>query len=895
MQGSVLPGGRDLAILRSFRDRVDPGDPGAFNNLGVLYFTKGMTDEAVASFTRALELDPRMTVAQRNLEIACFTSGFYDRRVEELSRRLAESPSDRAARWELGRTFFLLGDVTRAMDAFSVLLRETPDDVTVIRQVATAEARCGDLEGAARWLQHALEVEPDNAAVLFQLGEVAYQRGLNEEARAALARSLELAPDDADALYLLGFVLGDQGRHEEARDAARKALRLNPSLGRAQASLSLERFDRRSWERAREVREARGLVEGTRTPQAAHYALGLAFRHKGYFAEALKEFRIAREQGEDPVLVQQAMAEVHLLRGEMAAAEALYDTLLGDQPQNPRWWNERGVTLHHAGHYEGALASYEHALDANAGYARAWNNLGVAAFHAGQVPRAIEALEYAATLPATATVAHLNLALALTRQGAWARALAAYRAVLTPSPDHAGAWNGVGLVLMQLGRQVEARTAFSRAVEARPGYAEAHYNLGFVLGALGDHTGALRETQRALELDSYYTPQKFELATEIDESAIRIQVAAEISGVRRDETVESFTFEEEALESFFTAVEGREEPAAPRATDVSYATARALLASGDLDGAVSEARRVMGRGGSRAEGLQVQGEAFLSRGAAGEALERFREARLADADSAEAVRGEVRALMALRRFADAEGPVTWLIANASRDVSSLLLIAEVQRETDRPALASATLDLAETLSPDAVEVPIARARLARGSGDTAAALDALGAATARRPRDLALQVDRAELLAEAGHLAEAEASLLRVVRQAGTRPGAVLALARVQRAASRASETIEPLVAYLLDDPYQLDVLASLGESLVALGRDADASVAFARIRRFDPAHAAALYFTGVLATRHDDEGAARACWQQVMEVEPAGHWARQAAAALRTLDAAAAPLAEVG
>src|ERR671923_2129659 len=94
---------RDLAVLRSFARRIDPSDAGAHNNLGVLYYQKGLVEEAIAAFTRALELDPKMQVAQRNLEIAYFHTGFYERRTSQLRERLRADPGDRAARWELAR------------------------------------------------------------------------------------------------------------------------------------------------------------------------------------------------------------------------------------------------------------------------------------------------------------------------------------------------------------------------------------------------------------------------------------------------------------------------------------------------------------------------------------------------------------------------------------------------------------------------------------------------------------------------------------------------------------------------------------------------------------------------------------------------------------------------
>src|SRR6476619_7213258 len=100
-QSPVPTSERDRDVLRSFARRIDPSDAGAHNNLGVLYYNKGLLGEAVAAFSRALELDGKMQVAQRNLEIAYFNTGYYDRRIAELRERLRAHPEDRESRWEL--------------------------------------------------------------------------------------------------------------------------------------------------------------------------------------------------------------------------------------------------------------------------------------------------------------------------------------------------------------------------------------------------------------------------------------------------------------------------------------------------------------------------------------------------------------------------------------------------------------------------------------------------------------------------------------------------------------------------------------------------------------------------------------------------------------------------
>src|SRR5207302_999006 len=130
----------------------------------------------------------------------------------------------------------------------------------------------------------------------------------------------------------------------------------------------------------------------------AHYNLGLAFRQKGYYNEALREYRLALERGEDRRLTLQAMAELHLLKHDFPAALELYETLLREVPDSPKLWNERGVVLHQAGRTDEALASYQQAVEVDAKYALAWNNLGVVQAHKTAADSGIESFRTALRL-----------------------------------------------------------------------------------------------------------------------------------------------------------------------------------------------------------------------------------------------------------------------------------------------------------------------------------------------------------------------------------------------------------------------------------------------------------------------------------------------------------------
>src|SRR2546423_5861395 len=134
----------DRNVLRSFARRIDATDAGAHNNLGVLYYNRGLYEEAVTAFMRALELDPRMQVAQRNLEIAYLNSGHAGERMEQLREQLRMNPSDREMRWELARTCALLGQHPDAIAEFNELLKYHPNDLGSIIQLGLSEKAVGD-------------------------------------------------------------------------------------------------------------------------------------------------------------------------------------------------------------------------------------------------------------------------------------------------------------------------------------------------------------------------------------------------------------------------------------------------------------------------------------------------------------------------------------------------------------------------------------------------------------------------------------------------------------------------------------------------------------------------------------------------------------------------------
>src|SRR3712207_9339062 len=90
------------------------------------------------------------------------------------------------------------------------------------------------------------------------------------------------------------------GDMERAAASSRRATVLNPNYAKAQTNLSLDRYSTARYQELVGGRVRRPEV--ATGEKLAHYNLGIAFRQKALYDEALREFSRALEQGEEPHL-----------------------------------------------------------------------------------------------------------------------------------------------------------------------------------------------------------------------------------------------------------------------------------------------------------------------------------------------------------------------------------------------------------------------------------------------------------------------------------------------------------------------------------------------------------------------------------------------------------------
>ncbi len=162
---------------------------------------------------------------------------------------------------------------------------------------------------------------------------------------------------------------------------------------------------------------------------------------------------------------------------------------------------QRGLVLHGAGDFAGALAAYDAALETAPRVAAIHYDRGNALVMLRRLEQAVDAYDRCLTLAPDHVQALYNRATALVQLQRWQDALTALDALVRIHPTVADAWNNRSGVLQALGRHEEALESFKPVLKLRPFDARAFYNAGIMLLMLNRFEEAQQALARALEID----------------------------------------------------------------------------------------------------------------------------------------------------------------------------------------------------------------------------------------------------------------------------------------------------------------------------------------------------------------------------------------------------------
>lgn len=478
----------------------------------------GSTEDALASYQKAAELDPKLLTAQHVVCDLLVELG----RLEEAETRAAQLPEATLRDFVLGRVALVRGDPARALELLNGALLQWPSNQGGRLLAARAALQLGRLDEGTAHLREATRASEGKGEPALLLAQLYYARGDYVQASHILesyvmlrtpdpAKVIErtpqgdVAPEPApnilpEARVLiakLGVASGQYGAAREALEPLReetparfaveaaRITRVESGPAAALAELEDRELD---WAHPRSdvaLRERVELAVASGQPKRAaaflerlaaqnagaahvHVARALLGLATGDLAAAEASLARAAALAPDDPRVLAAQGTLARMRGDLAGSRSLLERAIAAAPREATYQYERVHTLMEAGDKDEAEAGLRELVILQPDFAPAANDLAwLLAEKGSDLPLAEDLARRAVRILPLPEVRD-TLGYVQLKRGAFGLAVHTLEAVRKDRPDYATARYHLALALAQSGKSAEAREELRAALAGAP-------------------------------------------------------------------------------------------------------------------------------------------------------------------------------------------------------------------------------------------------------------------------------------------------------------------------------------------------------------------------------------------------------------------------------------------
>lgn len=211
----AIEGLADVAVLEGRADdaldlyrRATTLDPTSTRYLVKAALMEMKTDPASgeALMQEALQIDPTDPGALAQLGLIYYQSGDYAAAVPYFRNAADFSPADADLQFQVGRAMLLSGDAQAAAGRLDLAARLAPANVEYKTDLADALGRIGNHDQARVVLADALALSPDDPEIIFKQALNYQALGRNDEAAAAFRQVIAMTPEDANGIMAVRYL-----------------------------------------------------------------------------------------------------------------------------------------------------------------------------------------------------------------------------------------------------------------------------------------------------------------------------------------------------------------------------------------------------------------------------------------------------------------------------------------------------------------------------------------------------------------------------------------------------------------------------------------------------------------------------------------------------------------
>ncbi|MBE9066530.1 tetratricopeptide repeat protein [Leptolyngbya cf. ectocarpi LEGE 11479] len=205
---------------------LDPDYATAYNNLGTTYSELKQYDDAIASYQKAIALDPDYAKAYSNLGTTYSDLKQYDDAIASYQKAITLDPDDATAYNNLGNTYSDLKQYDDAIASYQKAIALDPDYATAYNNLGNTYDDLKQYDEAIASYQKAIEIDPEYDYAHDRLGWVYLLYDQLDKAQQSFEKAVSLDETDRSYILNLGLVHARKNNLESAHDCWQRGLKL---------------------------------------------------------------------------------------------------------------------------------------------------------------------------------------------------------------------------------------------------------------------------------------------------------------------------------------------------------------------------------------------------------------------------------------------------------------------------------------------------------------------------------------------------------------------------------------------------------------------------------------------------------------------------------------------
>ena len=301
-----------------------PTNPEPFAHLGLLEARQEHYTEAIASYRKAMALDPAMPRLRFNLGLAYFKAGEYKDALQQFNPLLKTEPpdSDEAQRLTIliGMSHYGLAEFTAANPYLKQATDRDAQNLPLLLTLAHSCLLSNQYQCVLDAFHRIISLNPQSAEAHMLAGEALDEMKEPVDATRELRAAVEADPKEPSVHFGLGYLLWTQGQTEEAAREFQAELNNDSQHTLSMLYLADSQIQMNRLEDARPLLEK--VVRIDPANPMGHLDLGVVYTEAGRNADALRELKKAAALDPQDVKAHWRLARLYRSMGKTAEANA---------------------------------------------------------------------------------------------------------------------------------------------------------------------------------------------------------------------------------------------------------------------------------------------------------------------------------------------------------------------------------------------------------------------------------------------------------------------------------------------------------------------------------------------------------------------------------------------